>query len=64
MNIVFIASDQHRAGLTKRSGYLLNTSPMLDKLADNGVSFDRVPCPSVPGKDPLNKVSGLKKMVV
>jgi arylsulfatase A-like enzyme len=39
-NIVFIVSDQHRAGLTKRSGYPLDTSPMLDKLADGGVSFE------------------------
>ncbi|HEY1212322.1 MAG TPA: sulfatase-like hydrolase/transferase, partial [Bryobacteraceae bacterium] len=40
-NIVFIVSDQHRANLTKRSGYALDTSPTLDKLADSGVSFDR-----------------------
>lgn len=39
-NIVFIVSDQHRAGLTKRSGYPLDTSPTLDALAENGVSFD------------------------
>ena len=26
-NIIFIVSDQHRAGLTKRSGYPLDTSP-------------------------------------
>ena len=40
-NIVFIVSDQHRAGLTKRSGYPLDTSPTLDKLADSGIGFDR-----------------------
>ncbi len=39
-NIVFIVSDQHRTGLTKRSGYPLDTSPTLDKLSDSGVSFD------------------------
>ena len=43
-NIIFIVSDQHRAGLTKRSGYPLDTSPMLDKLADRGVGFDRSYC--------------------
>src|ERR1017187_7714039 len=43
-NIVFIVSDQHRAGLTKRSGYPLDTSPTLDKLANNGVGFDRAYC--------------------
>src|SRR5690242_2671669 len=26
-NIIFIVSDQHRAGLTKREGYRLDTSP-------------------------------------
>ena len=40
-SIVFVVSDQHRAGLTKRSGYPLDTSPTLDKLSDGGVSFDR-----------------------
>jgi arylsulfatase A-like enzyme len=40
-NIVFVVSDQHRAGLTKRSGYPLDSSPTLDKLADGGVSFER-----------------------
>ena len=39
-NIVFLVSDQHRAGLTKRSGYPLDTSPTLDRLAEGGVSFD------------------------
>lgn len=43
-NIVFIVSDQHRAGLTKRSGYPLDTSPTLDKLSDSGVSFERAYC--------------------
>ena len=40
-NIIFIVSDQHRAGLTKRSGYPLDTSPTLDRLADAGIGFDR-----------------------
>lgn len=39
-NIVFIISDQHRAGLTKRSGYSLDTSPTLDRLAESGIGFD------------------------
>jgi arylsulfatase A-like enzyme len=43
-NILFIVSDQHRAGLTKRSGYPLDTSPALDRLAEAGVSFDRAYC--------------------
>lgn len=43
-NIIFIVSDQHRAGLTKRSGYPLDTSPTLDKLADKGIGFDRAYC--------------------
>lgn len=40
-NIVFIVSDQHRAGLTKRSGYPLDTSPTLDLLSGQGVAFNR-----------------------
>ncbi len=43
-NIIFIVSDQHRAGLTKRSGYPLNTSPTLDKLAEAGIGFDHAYC--------------------
>jgi hypothetical protein len=39
-NILLIISDQHRAGLTKRSGYPLDTSPTLDRMADRGVSFE------------------------
>lgn len=45
-NILFIVSDQHRAGLTKRAGYPLDTSPALDRLAEAGVSFDRAYCTS------------------
>lgn len=40
-NILIIISDQHRAGLTKRFGYPLDTSPALDSLAESGVGFDR-----------------------
>lgn len=43
-NIIFVVSDQHRAGLTKRSGYPLDTSPTLDMLADRGVGFERAYC--------------------
>ena len=43
-NIIFIVSDQHRAGLTKRSGYPLDTSPTLDRLAVDGVAFDHAYC--------------------
>jgi arylsulfatase A-like enzyme len=45
-NVIFIVSDQHRAGLTKREGYPLDTSPTLDKLAARGVAFDRAYCTS------------------
>lgn len=45
-NIVLIVSDQHRAGLTRRSGYPLDTSPTLDRLAKSGVAFDRAYCAS------------------
>ena len=34
-------SDQHRAGLTRRSGFPLDTMPTLDRLAHGGVAFDR-----------------------
>ena len=40
-NIIFIVSDQHRAGLSRRAGYPLDTSPTLDTLSDEGVAFDR-----------------------
>jgi arylsulfatase A-like enzyme len=43
-NIIFVVSDQHRTGLTKREGYPLDTSPALDRLADAGVSFERAYC--------------------
>ncbi len=43
-NIILIVSDQHRAGLTRRSGYPLDTSPAMDRLAAAGVAFDRAYC--------------------
>jgi arylsulfatase A-like enzyme len=43
-NVLIVISDEHRAGLTKRSGYPLDTSPTLDSLANRGVSFDRAYC--------------------
>jgi arylsulfatase A-like enzyme len=43
-NILLLVSDQHRAGLTKREGYPLDTSPTLDSLANLGVAFDRAYC--------------------
>jgi len=45
-NILLVVSDQHRAGLTKRSGYPLDTSPTLDQLSATGVAFDRAYCTS------------------
>jgi hypothetical protein len=30
-NVIFIISDQHRTGLTKRERYPLDTSPALDR---------------------------------
>jgi hypothetical protein len=38
-NIV-VESDQHRAGMTKATGYPLDTSPELDAMAERGVRFD------------------------
>ena len=43
-NILIVMSDQHRAGLTKRSGYPLDTMPALDRLAARGVAFERAYC--------------------
>jgi arylsulfatase A-like enzyme len=39
-NILIVIADQHRAGMTKRSGYPLDTCPMLDRISDLGVAFD------------------------
>ncbi len=43
-NILLIMADQHRAGLTKRTGYPLDTMPALDRLASGGVAFDQAYC--------------------
>jgi arylsulfatase A-like enzyme len=43
-NIIIIMADQHRAGLTRRTGYPLDTMPALDQLAARGVPFDRAYC--------------------
>ena len=39
-NVIFIVSDQHRAGMTRAEGYPLDTSPALDALARRGVRFE------------------------
>ncbi|RIA46069.1 arylsulfatase A-like enzyme [Hephaestia caeni] len=43
-NIILMVSDQHRAGMTKATGYPLDTSPGLDALARRGVRFDHAYC--------------------
>lgn len=40
-NILIVMADQHRAGLTRRCGYPIDTMPALDRLAEGGVAFDR-----------------------
>jgi arylsulfatase A-like enzyme len=40
-NILVIMSDQQRAGLTRGTGFPLDTMPALDRMASRGVSFDR-----------------------
>lgn len=40
-NVLIVMSDQQRAGLTRRSGYPLDTMPALDRMAERGVAFDR-----------------------
>jgi len=45
-NIIIVMADQHRAGLTKRSGYPLDTMPALDRLAARGAAFDHAWCTS------------------
>jgi arylsulfatase A-like enzyme len=39
-NILMIMSDQHRAGLTKRNGFPLDTMPALDRMAGGGTVFE------------------------
>src|SRR3546814_10003012 len=43
-NVILVVSDQHRAGMTKATGYPLDTSPGLDALARRGVRFDHAYC--------------------
>jgi len=38
-NIILIIADQRRYGLSKATGYPLNTSPTLDQLQASGVGF-------------------------
>jgi arylsulfatase A-like enzyme len=45
-NILIIISDQHRAGISKRAGYAVDTTPTLDRLAAQGVDFQRSYCTS------------------
>lgn len=40
-NVILIVSDQHRAGLSRREGYPLDTCPALDRLSASGIAFDR-----------------------
>lgn len=40
-NVVILMTDQQRADLSKREGFLLDTTPFLDGLARSGVWFDR-----------------------
>jgi len=40
-NILIIMTDQQRADLMKREGYLLDTTPFLDSLASQGTWFDK-----------------------
>jgi arylsulfatase A-like enzyme len=43
-NILFIVSDQHRAGISKREGYPFDVKPTLDRYAAKGVDFARAYC--------------------
>jgi arylsulfatase A-like enzyme len=36
-----VMTDQQRAGLTRRSGFALDTMPAVDRMAERGVAFDR-----------------------
>jgi arylsulfatase A-like enzyme len=40
-NLLIIMADQHHAGLTKRSGFPLDTMPTLDAVAQAGAIFER-----------------------
>lgn len=43
-NIIVLMADQWRAGLTKGSGYALDTAPTFDAMAARGLSFERAYC--------------------
>ncbi len=43
-NIIFIVADQRHYGLSKATGYPLDTSPTLDRLQRQGVGFERNYC--------------------
>src|SRR5512139_1057638 len=43
-NLLVIMADQHRVGMTRRTGYTLDTMPALDRLASEGVAFDQAYC--------------------
>ncbi len=45
-NLVLIMTDQHRADLCAREGFPLDATPFLDRLAAQGVWFDRAYTPS------------------
>lgn len=39
-NVILVVTDQHRAALSRGTGYAFDTTPTLDRLADQGVRFD------------------------
>jgi arylsulfatase A-like enzyme len=43
-NIIFILADQRTYGLSKATGYPLDTSPTLDRLQTEGIGFERNYC--------------------
>ena len=43
-NLIFIVADQRRYGLSKATGYALDTSPTLDRLQRRGIGFQHNYC--------------------
>lgn len=43
-NLIFIIADQRHYGLSKATGYPLNTSPTLDRLQSSGIGFQHNYC--------------------
>ncbi len=39
-NVLIVMTDQHRVGLTRRTGFKFDTMPALDRLASRGTPFD------------------------